>query len=456
VSAPYHRHLLTAALLTLAGCAALAGCSTSASLLREPTGGALTEDSSRLILVVLDNSIGALRPQAGSTPRAYDRTGPYAIGDQARAAASELAHTYHLAPLREWPIAALKVDCLVFGLPPHADRATVLRQLSLDQRVRLAQPLQQFSTMASEAPAAATAAAAASAPYNDPYLGLQWGFAALDAAPAQRFSSGRGVSVAVIDTGADIDHPDLAGRIAHVRNFVDHDARAFSSDRHGTLVSGVIAAVPNNGLGIAGIAPAVRLDIFKTCEPVAPGSLAAQCNSFTLALALSAAIDAHAQIVNLSLGGPADPLLTELVERGERRGMMFVGAVPPNGRMDGFPLGIPGVLAAQQSDVTPASDAVLPAPGREVLSLAPGGYYDFASGSSLAAAHVSAALALLRAALPRADTAMLRSALLQSRARVGAHGRSINICGALAIAQPRDLCPSEHVPALLHVSQRKH
>jgi len=250
------------------------------------------------------------------------------------------------------------------------------------------------------------------------------------------------VTVAIIDTGVDIDHPDLAGRIDEVRNFVDDDMRAFRTDRHGTLVAGIIAAVANNRVGIVGISPAARLDVLKACEPLASGQLASRCNSFTLALALSDAIQAHAQIVNLSLSGPADPLLRELVQDGERRGMIFVGAMPPGTDLAGFPVGIPGVIAVQSSEAAWQPAAVVPAPGEDVLSLAPGGHYDFATGSSFAAAHVSGALALLRSAAPQVPGDVLASSLRRSRARMPAHGESVDVCTALQLVQPLDRCAS--------------
>lgn len=426
------------ALAAVAIAAGTAACSTLRGDGAGLGGGILMSDPGRLIVVVLDNSSGAMRPEVGSTPRGYDRSGPYAVSDTARQTATALERSYGFAPLREWPIVPLRVDCLVLRLHPHADRDEVLRRLSQDRRVRLAEPLQTFATLG--APTAISSSKAPSSPYNDPYLGLQWGFAAVDAARAQRWSQGRHVTVAVIDTGVDIDHPDLAGRIDEVRNFVDDDMRSFRGDRHGTLVAGIIAAVANNRLGIVGISPEARLDVLKACEPLAPGQLASRCNSFTLALALSAAIQEHAQIVNLSLGGPADPLLRELVQDGERRGMIFVGAVPPGRDLGGFPVAIPGVIAAQRSDATWQPATTLPAPGQDVLSLAPGGRYDFATGSSFAAAHVSGALALLRAAAPHASPQLLASSLQGSRLRTQQGWQSVDVCAALQLVQPLDPC----------------
>src|SRR6202000_1191684 len=107
---------------------------------------------------------------------------------------------------------------------------------------------------------------------------------------------------------------------------VDADDAQFRRDRHGTEMAGVIAAVANNREGIVGVAPNARLLIFKACWQARSDADAARCNSFTLARALTAAFDAHAQVVNLSLAGPDDPLLSDLIREGQHRGVLFVGA----------------------------------------------------------------------------------------------------------------------------------
>jgi hypothetical protein len=430
---------------------ALAGCATSARLPDpNPIGGGLNAGAERLILVTIANAGGPMLSEPGSTPRGYDVIGPYAVSDQARAVTAALEREYGLQQVRAWPIAPLGVQCLVFALPPAADRADLLRRLAADRRVRVTQPMQVFdalgsrdssSQLATSTPASfgASSGSVATLGYNDPYIGLQQGFAAIQAGAAQQWSRGEGVSIAIIDTGVEVSHPDLAGRIAGARNFIDHDMAAFQTDRHGTGVAGIIGADANNNLGIVGVAPAARLQIFKACQPLQPQSLEAQCNSFTLALALDAAITAGVQIVNLSLGGPPDPLLAQLISYGQRRGMVFVGAVPEDGRLDGFPLGIPGVIAVDQTGAASSSDAVLHAPGREILSLAPGGRYDFATGSSFAAAHVTGAIALLRARVPGVDAATL-SAVLQRTRTQDEQGDRINVCAALEAVQPQDNC----------------
>ena len=86
---------------------------------------------------------------------------------------------------------------------------------------------------------------------------------------AHSVSRGASVRVAIIDTGVDLDHPDLPPHL-RVRNFVDNDTGAFQEDAHGTAIAGVIAAIPNNGVGIVGIAPDVRLYVYKACWRSAP------------------------------------------------------------------------------------------------------------------------------------------------------------------------------------------
>jgi hypothetical protein len=417
--------------LLLAACLAGCGLAPQHSGAQAEVAGS-TADPSRLILLTVNNPVEPLAVHAGSTLRGYDVLPRYAAGGSARAALENVAADYHLQPLAEWPIQPLQVHCVVFRIADADNRDEVLARLARDGRVALAQPMQSFGTLA--APAAPTPTPT---DYNDPYFGLQRGFAQIDAAGAQQWSRGDGIRVAVIDTGVDGAHPDLQGRIEAQRNFVDDDSRQFQADRHGTEVAGVIAADANNREGIVGVAPGVRILALKACWQLQPRADGAQCNSFTLAQALTIAIDSGARIINLSLGGPADPLLTQLVGYAIKRGIVVVGAVPPDGAA-GFPDSVPGVIAVDAAE-RPAGGNALRAPGREVLTLTPGGHYDFVSGSSLAAAHVSGAAALLLQVDPRLDPAAVQALLLRSSS-AGPGGGAINICAALALLQPEGRC----------------
>ncbi|HVH36955.1 MAG TPA: S8 family serine peptidase [Tahibacter sp.] len=382
-------------------------------------------DAARLIVVAVADKPDP-QPSAGATPRGYDALPNYSGGERAVETAAHLSADYGLSERAAWVIEPLRLRCLVFALPAQADRTQLLAELQHDRRVRLAQPLQEFETLASAG--APTVTAAVPAPdYNDPYVGLQRSFSTISAGAAQRTTRGDGVRIALIDTGVDAAHPDLAGRIKEERDFVG--GAAHTAERHGTEVAGVISAVANNKLGIVGVAPGAQLLAYRACWPATPQAASARCNTFTLALALGAALASDARIINLSLGGPADPLLQQLVDQAQSRGIVVVGAVPPDRRMDGFPVGIPGVIAVAAAEDTDAAAQTLRAPGRDVLTLEPGGHFDYASGSSLATAHVTGALALLLA-LDRHGRAAELAALLQRSQQEA--GRSIDVCRAIA------------------------
>jgi subtilisin family serine protease len=399
-------------------------------------------DPQRLIVLAVANNPEAAALRAGSTLRGYETVPRYAETDTARATLDAIAADYGLHEVSGWPIRPLKMQCVVFAIPEGAARDTLLAQLANDRRVQLAQPLATFTTLSSA--------------YNDPYFDLQRGFATIDAAEAHQWSHGDGVKVAIIDTGIDVAHPDLRGRIGVARDFAGGAIPA-SGERHGTEVAGIIAADANNHEGIVGIAPGVDVLALRACWQLTAASDNAQCNSFTLAKALTAAFEADAKVVNLSLGGPADPLLTQLIEYGLRHHVVVVGALPPDGRADGFPVGIPGVIAVDADGAVHGANA-LRAPGREVLTLTPGGRYDFVSGSSMAAAHVSGAIALLLAAGadldgPQAYALLERSSLHDNASDI--QPAIINACKALAALKQSGSCTASSqtaaaVPARVH------
>lgn len=407
-------------------------------------GGAPDGDNSRVVVIAVANPLVPLPAQAGTTPGLYDRRPRYATGASAQRLLHAVARDHGLQPLAAWPIPVLGLHCATLLLPEGVDRDEALRQLAADPRVSLVQPLQEFSTRAQGRtatllPSPVTIAAADRLGYNDPYLPLQRNLQGLDVLPAHRCGRGQGVTLAVIDTGADLGHEDLRGLRVSSSNFVDRDAQRFALDQHGTEVLGLIGARPGNAMGIVGIAPDSRVLLYKACWQVsAQGE--ARCNSFTLAQALSAAIEQGAQVINLSLGGPSDPLLTRLLQLALSRGVVVVGAMPPQERRSGFPVEVPGVIAVQSGRV---SDAALAAPGRDVLTLTPGGRYDFVSGSSLAAAQLSAAAALLLQDGSRLDGPAVER-LLRDSARDQADGMP-KLCEAMQHLSAHSChCPLPH------------
>ena len=394
--------------------------------LAQPLPAASAEPDSHLIVAVADRPQPT--PSAGGPPRlGYRRAPSYAGSDRARGEADALARAHGLVEVAAWSIPSLGWRCMLYRVPAGSEPAALLARLAADSRVALAQPLNEFQTFADAAPDTAA--------YDDPYLPLQSALATMQALRAHRASQGEAVRIAVIDSAIDSRHADLAGRVAAERDFVGPGRNSGGSvEAHGTQVAGVMVANAHNALGIVGVAPRAQLLAYRACWAVAGGS---RCNSFTLAQALSAANEAGAQVINLSLGGPRDALLEALAAQALKRGALIVGAVPPGGSLAGFPVALPGVIAVAAHDGSAAlPPRVIAAPGERVLTLTPGGSYDFASGSSIAAAQVSGVLALMRALDPALGVERARALLGGGSGGATGPARSIDACRAVQALSP--------------------
>jgi subtilisin family serine protease len=252
-------------------------------------------------------------------------------------------------------------------------------------------------------------------------------------AELHRVSTGRTVTVALIDSGVHAAHPDLAGQLAVRRNFVDDVPDA--AEPHGTAVAGVIAARTGNGVGIAGVAPGARIMALRACWET--NRQPARCNSFTLGKAINYALENGARIINLSLGGPPDRLLQSLLEAALARGVIVVGAADPQRADGGFPASHPGVIAvARGGEGRQVASTMLYAPGTDVPSCVPGTGWGMVSGSSYAAAHIAGLSALLAQLQPRADAQKLRR-MLDGGAPTSATG---NIDACAAVQRAADAC----------------
>jgi hypothetical protein len=423
-----------AILLSLSLCAA---CSTRLPMRTQGAAQRLGDSPERYIVAGVDNEEAMPAGHPGSSPKGYDGLTVYGPTSRAVRLLKGVEHDYGLREVTAWPIAPLHMHCAVLELSANANPASVIAALAQDRRVKIAQPLQTFSTETTG--------------YDDPYVGLQRGFQQMDVPEAHAWSRGDGVRIAIVDTGADTRHPDLRGAVVQVGNFVDSDAEQFRRDRHGTELAGIIAAVANNHEGIVGVAPGARLSVFKACWQLHEDADAARCNSFTLAQALTAALDAHVQIVNLSLSGPADPLLSELVREGLRRGVLFIGAAPStvSDRDERF-MAIDGVIEVAIGGSQGSSGTPLQAPGKEILTLFPDGRYDFASGVSLSTAHVTGTVALLLERNPKLTPQQVYQLLRSTTAHLDEAGGtdSINACAALTSLMGHGLCRAENRVAM--------
>jgi subtilisin family serine protease len=307
-----------------------------------------------------------------------------------------IAQAYNLPLVGAFPLTSLGIQCLVFQIPAEQAIEDVIARLAADPQVESVQPNQVFQGL--------------SMVYNDPYAALQYGARSIRVDMAHRWATGRGVTVAVVDTGVETGHPDLHGRIVKTANFVDGGEQTFAQDSHGTAVVGVIAARANNDQGIFGIAPEADIVAVKACWQRAPGTREAVCSSWTLAKAIDFTILTGVQVLNMSLTGPRDALLERLIRKAIDNGISVVTAALAEGELTpGFPASLETVIAVLASDpngwVRHAAPMkvrpLLAAPGIDILTTVPRQAYDFMSGSSLAAAHVSGLVALLLEREPR-------------------------------------------------------
>jgi subtilisin family serine protease len=346
------------------------------------------EAASRQILVMLRLPPQHYHPDAAYAGRYPDDSGRAVR----RRAAQELASAHGLTLIDDWPMPVVGIDCYVMQQDGGAPLSRVLQELSRDPRVAWAQPMHMFRGLDGGDPLYAVQPAA-----------KYWRLAELHKA-----STGRNVRVAVIDSGVDAGHPDLAGQVQLRENFVD--ATGIPAEAHGTAIAGIVAARAGNGVGIAGVAPDARLMALRACWPDRAGTT--RCSSFTLAKALNFAIMNDARIINLSLSGPADRLLQSLLGVAAARGMTVVGAADPQRADGGFPASSPDVIGVAMATSANAPAGMLLAPGADIPTTAPGARWDFVTGPSYAAAHVAGLAALLAQLDPSANGAQLRRDIL--------------------------------------------
>jgi subtilisin family serine protease len=330
----------------------------------------------------------------------------------------------------------------VLHLAPGQDAAEAVVRLRRDPRVAMAELDQQVS---------------ASLVPNDPQFRALWGIAKIGAPAAWNTSTGEGITVAVVDTGLDLTHPDIAANVwTNAReipgngidddgngfvddvqgwDFVDNDADPRDDNGHGSHVSGTIAAAGNNGVGVIGVAWRARIMPLKALGRYGFGYAS------DLARAIVYATDNGADVINNSWDGGGDSsVVHDAVVYAYSHGAVVVAAA---GNFDDdstryFPARYPEVItvgATAPGDIkAPFSNwgkIDVSAPGMGILSLRATGTpfgqpkgvgYAFASGTSMAAPHVAGVAALVLSRRPDLSVEELRQALRSSAVEIGAPG----------------------------------
>ncbi|HEY2925270.1 S8 family peptidase [Piscinibacter sp.] len=351
------------------------------------------DDPARQVLVLLHMAPEHFRPDSNYAGSYGDTAGRNAR----RRIAAQLAREHGLTLVTAWPMPLLGADCYVMAVPPAKLPDSVAQALSHDRRVLWAQTMNVYTA---QGPPGAR---------GDPLYAVQPAARAWHLAELHTRATGRGVRVAVIDSGVEENHPDLAGQFALSANFVD--GQPMRAEQHGTGVAGIIAARADNGLGIVGVAPQARLLALRACWQLPTN--ATHCTTLSLAMALHFALAHDAQVINLSLSGPPDRLLHSLLDAALARGIGIVAPVDAALPDGGFPASHAGVLAVAAEPSPLAPGRTLLAPGRDVPTTQPGARWQLVSGASYAAAHVAGLLALLRELRGDASPALTASIVVR-------------------------------------------
>ena len=260
----------------------------------------------------------------------------------------------------------------------------------------------------------------------DPLVGSQWGLAHTDVINAWTVSQGQNVIVAVVDTGVDYNHPDIKENVwidssgNYGRNFIEDNFDPMDDQGHGTHVAGIIAAVTNNGQGIAGVAPHSKIMAIKSLDASGRGG------DSSLMLGIVYAVNNGATVINNSWGPTErtqlNPFLTAAINYAYQRGVLVIFAAgnknddiefysPVNSKQV-LPVGSVNEFNERAPDSNYGAGIALYAPGVNILSLQnkTRGYL-YMSGTSMSAPFVSGTSAMLLSLNPYLSFASIKATL---------------------------------------------
>ena len=281
---------------------------------------------------------------------------------------------------------------------------------------------------------------------NDSRYLEQWHLPSISAPQAWDVTTGSAqVTIAVIDTGVDYNHSDLAGKCVAGYNFVARNSNPMDDHGHGTHVAGIAAAASNNSVGVAGVDWGVRIMPLKVLDSQGSGY------DSDLAAAIHYAADRGVKVINMSLGSSEDSYtLNEAVNYAYNKGVTMVSAAGNESSSVSYPAACDHVIAVGALDSNnnltnfsnrgPALD--LTAPGVSILSTFPGGYQKM-SGTSMASPVVAGCASLVLGEHPEYIPSQVESVLENSATDLGSPGfdtsfgyGKVNAYAAVCSGQP--------------------
>jgi thermitase len=234
---------------------------------------------------------------------------------------------------------------------------------------------------------------------DDAYFGLQWGLARVQAAQAWDVTTGSdSINIAILDTGVDLDHADLANKVISSVDFT-HSTSLDDVYGHGTHVAGIAAAMTNNGVGVAGLGYTSTIMNVKVLSDAGAGAYS------WIASGIIWAADNGADVINMSLGGPSESSTLEYaIDYAWNKGVVVVAAAGNSGTDSPFyPAYYTNCIAVAATDANDArtswsnyGDWVdVAAPGASIYSTLKNNSYGYMSGTSMASPHVAGLAALV-------------------------------------------------------------
>jgi len=215
-----------------------------------------------------------------------------------------------------------------------------------------------------------------------------WNITAFNLPEAWKHSQGEGVTIAVLDTGCDLDHPDLADNLLPGKNFIQPNKPPEDDNQHGTHVTGIICA-QNNDIGMVGVAPEAKVIPIKVLDKYGDGHLT------TVAKGIYYAIEQNAQLIAMSLGAPVPVnIVRKAIQAAAAKGIpTFVAAGNAgNTKEVFFPAAYPETIAIGSIDENfkrskfsnTGKNLDFMAPGGKIFSTVPDNWYAVISGTSMA------------------------------------------------------------------------
>ena len=305
-------------------------------------------------------------------------------------------------------------------IPDRRSVATVVRALEGDRLVASAQPNYLFTLQEGEPKSE-----------GDP---AQYELAKLHLPQAHALARGDNVLVAVIDSGIDPNHPELAGSIAESFDALTSSA---GPHKHGTAIGGLIAAHAK----LMGSAPNAKILAVRAFDPKDAG---AEGTTFNILKSIDWAATHGARVINMSFAGPPDPAIHRSLEAARKKGIVLVAAAGNAGAKSPplYPAADPNVIAVTATD---AEDKLfeqsnrgpyitVAAPGAQILVASPDGGYEVSSGTSYSAAEVSGIVALMIQRKPDLTPDQVRSILRATAKDLGPKGPDVMFGAGLADA----------------------